>query len=105
MDRRQLIKKDLLKQLNDNGVRGNHYVDLIEDYMSLWDIKNQLIDNIKEKGVSIRYQNGENQFGYKKNDSISELNRTNRQMLTILNDLGLKAADIKVVDNDDDIEL
>lgn len=105
MDRRQSIKKDLLKQLNDNGVRGNHYVDLIEDYMSMWDIKNQLIDNIKEKGVSIRYQNGENQYGFKKNDSISELNRTNRQMLTILNDLGLKAADIKVVDNDDDIEL
>ena len=105
MDRRKLIKKDLLKQLNDNGVRGNHYVDLIEDYMSMWDIKNQLIENIQEKGVSIRYQNGENQFGYKKNDSISELNRTNRQMLTILNDLGLKAADIKVVDNDDDFEL
>ena len=105
MDRRKLIKKDLLKQLNDNGVRGNHYVDLIEDYMSLWDIKNQLIENIKEKGVSIRYQNGENQYGFKKNDSISELNRTNRQMLTILNDLGLKAADIKVVDNDDDFEL
>lgn len=105
MDRRKLIKKDLLKQLNDNGVRGNHYVDLIEDYMSMWDIKNQLIENIQEKGVSIRYQNGENQFGYKKNDSISELNRTNRQMLTILNDLGLKAADIKVVDNDDEFEL
>ena len=105
MDRRKLIKKDLLKQLNDNGVRGNHYVDLIEDYMSMWDIKNQLIENIQEKGVSIRYQNGENQFGYKKNDSISELNRTNRQMLTILNDLGLKAADIKVVDDDDDFEL
>jgi len=100
-----LIKKDLLNQLNGNGVRGNHYVDLIEDYMSMWDIKNQLIKNIVDKGVSIRYQNGENQFGYKKNDSISELNRTNRQMLTILNDLGLKAADIKVVDNDDDIEL
>jgi len=105
MERRQLIKKDLLNQLNGNGVRGNHYVDLIEDYMSMWDIKNQLIKNIVDKGVSIRYQNGENQFGYKKNDSISELNRTNRQMLTILNDLGLKAADIKVVDNDDDIEL
>ena len=73
--------------------------------MSMWDIKNQLIENIQEKGVSIRYQNGENQYGFKKNDSISELNRTNRQMLTILNDLGLKAADIKVVDNDDDFEL
>jgi len=105
MGRRKLIKKDLLKQLNNNGVRGSHYVDLIEDYMSMWDIKNQLIKNIIEKGVSIRYQNGENQYGFKKNDSISELNRTNRQMLTILNDLGLKAADIKVVDDDDEFKL
>lgn len=105
MSRRKSIKQDLLKQLNDNGVKGCHYIDLIEDYMSMWDIKNQLIENIKEKGVSIRYQNGENQFGYKRNDSISELNRTNRQMLIILNDLGLKAADIKVVDNDEELEL
>lgn len=105
MNKRKIIKKDLLNQLKDNGITGNHYVDLIEDYMAMWDIKNKLIENIKEKGVSIRYQNGKNQFGYKKNDSISELNRTSRQMLTILNDLGLKAANIKVVDTDDDFEL
>ena len=105
MNKRNLIKNDLLNQLKDNGICGHHYQDLVEDYMAMWDIKNKLIENIKKKGVSIRYQNGKNQFGYKKNDSISELNRTNRQMLTILNDLGLKAADIKVDDDNEDFEL
>lgn len=85
------IKKDLLDQLERNGVYGKHYLDLINDYMALWDIKNKLIKDIKERGVVAKYQNGENQWGYKKNDSIAELNKTNGQMLKILNELGLKA--------------
>ena len=31
------------------------------------------------------------QSGYKKNESIAELNKTNAQMLKILSELGLKA--------------
>jgi len=95
------IKQDLLDQLERNGVYGSHYTDLINDYMALWDIKNDLIKDIKERGVSTRYQNGENQWGYKKNDSIPELNRTNAQMLKILNELGLKASKLEAVDADD----
>jgi len=99
MIRKKHIKESLLLQLKSNGITEAHYIDLINDYVAMWEIKNKLIEDIKKKGVSVRYQNGENQFGYKKNDSISELNRTNRQMLIILNELGLKAANIK---NDDD---
>ena len=101
MVKRADIKQDLLDQLERNGVYGSHYTDLINDYMALWDIKNSLIKDIKERGVSTRYQNGENQWGYKKNDSIPELNRTNAQMLKILNELGLKASKLEVVDADD----
>ena len=46
------IKNDLLDQLERNGVYGNHYIDLVNDYMALWDVKNKLIKDIKEKGVS-----------------------------------------------------
>ncbi|MFP4042886.1 MAG: P27 family phage terminase small subunit [Bacteroidales bacterium] len=88
--KREKIRKDLLDQLERNGVHGEHYVDLIDDYMSLWDIKNELIEDIEDKGVNIRYQNGENQFGYKKNDSVVNLHKTNNQMLKILSNLGLK---------------
>ena len=92
MVKREDIKSDLLGQLKKNKVTGSHYLDLIGDYMAMWDIKNKLIEDIEEKGVSIRYQNGENQWGYKKNDSVGELTRTNGQMLKLLDSLGLKAS-------------
>jgi len=94
------IKRDLVNQLETNGVHGAHYIDLISDYMSLWHIKNQLILDIKTRGVSVPYQNGPSQSGSKKNDSISELNKTNAQMLRILNELGLRAGDIRPPDDD-----
>lgn len=85
------IKQDLLDQLERQGIYGKHYIDLVNDYMALWDIKNKLIKDIKKRGVSVYWCNGGGQEGYKKNDSIAELNKTSAQMLKILNDLGLKA--------------
>lgn len=89
-ERKELIQNDLLDQLERDGVVGEFYIDLVNDYMAMWDVKNKLIVDIEKKGVSIRYQNGENQFGYKKNDSVAELQRTNNQMLKLLDHLGLK---------------
>lgn len=94
------IQQDLLKQLESNGTYGKHYEDLINDYMSMWNIKNRLIADIKERGVSVEWNNGK-QHGRKKNDSISELNKTNAQMLKILSELGLKP--IPQEDDYDDI--
>ena len=85
------IKQDLIDQLERQGVYGRHYIDLINDYMDLWDIKNELIKDIKARGVNTKYQNGPDQWGYKRNDGIAELNKVIAQMLKILNDLGLKA--------------
>lgn len=97
---RDEIMQDLLKQLADNDIYGKHYEDLVSDYMEMWDIKNDLISDIKERGVAIPWSNGK-QEGIKKNDSISELNKTNAQMLKILSELGLKP--VPQADDDDDI--
>lgn len=94
------IKNALLKQLKDRKNDTDFFRDLVNDYMSMWDIKNELIADIKEKGVSVKYQNGENQFGYKKNDSVRELTTVNNQMLKILKDLGIKA-EVEEVDDDE----
>ena len=96
------IRQDLLDQLDRNGTYGEQFRDLVEDYMSLWIVKNLLIDDIKARGVSIKWNNGGGQSGYKKNDSIAELNKTNAQMLKLLNELGIKAT---VADGGDDDEL
>ncbi|MBE0452009.1 MAG: RNA polymerase subunit sigma-70, partial [Clostridia bacterium] len=75
--------------------------DLAADYLSLWDIKTKLIEDIEKRGVSVKYNNGGGQTGYKKNESVSELLKVNQQMLKLLGDLGIRAADLPV-DIDDD---
>lgn len=95
------IKQDLLDQLERNGIYGQHYIDLVNDYISMWEIKNKLIKDIKEKGVSVKYQNGENQWGYKKNDSVRELTNVNNQMLRLLDSLGLKPSKFEAEEDDD----
>lgn len=93
----------MIDQLERMGIVGDHYLDLINDYMALWDIKNKLIKDIKKRGVTVEYQNGKDQKGTKKNESISELNKTSAQMLKLLSDLGLKP--IKQDEDDDDDEM
>ena len=99
---RELIKKDLLTQLEENGTFGSHFKDLVDDYMALWDIKNELIADIGKRGVVVKWSNGK-QSGEKKNDSIQELNKTNAQMLKILSELGLKAIETSKDDDYEDV--
>ena len=99
---REQIRQDLIDQLERQGIYGRHYLDLVEDYMALWDTKNALIEDIKKRGVMVRYQNGQNQWGHKKNDSVGNLVKVNKQMLELLKELGLRAADFEADSNDDE---
>lgn len=98
------VKEDLLEQLSANGTYGNQYIDLIDAYMELFKIRNELILDIRKRGVAIEWFNGK-QMGIKKNESITELNKTIAQMLSILNDLGLKPAANNPGFGDDDEDL
>lgn len=84
------IKKDLLAQLKENETNGMFYTDMIEDYMDMWLAKNLLINDIKTRGVTVRYNNGGGQSGYKKNESVEQLLKVNTQMLKILESIGIK---------------
>lgn len=99
---REQIRQDLTDQLERQGVYGQHYLDLIEDYMALWDTKNALIGDIKKRGVMTKYQNGQNQWGFKKNDSVGNLVKVNKQMLELLKELGLRAANFEAGSDDDE---
>lgn len=80
------LKEQLL--LTDNY---NDYTeDLLQDYLTMYDTKCQLALDIEENGVSIEYDNGGGQKGKKSNPSIDLMNRTNAQMLKLLDALGLK---------------
>ena len=78
-------------------------MDLVDDYLALWDTKNLLIADIDARGACVKWDNGGGQEGFKKNDSISELVRVNAQMLKILSELGLKAVETKEAADDDEM--
>jgi len=101
---RKNIESSLRKQLTENGVTHAHYSDLINDYMSLWDVKNKLIADIELRGVAVEVQNGRS-TNKKKNDSVTELNKTNAQMLKLLSELGLDASKVEKLGGDEGDDL
>lgn len=86
---RQAIRGDLLDQLERNGSTGKFYEDLVEDYMALWDAKCGLISDIKDRGEKVKVYTATSE-NIKTNDSVTDLLRTNAQMLKLLENLGLK---------------
>lgn len=97
------IRKDFLKELELRDMNQTYYVSLVDDYVSLWKIKNSLLKDIEDRGVSVPYNNGGGQSGFKKNDSVPELNKTIAQMLKLLSELGLRGADIKVIEDEEEL--
>jgi hypothetical protein len=89
ISKREKIKQDLLDQLERNGTYGDHYLDLVDDYINLWQIKNKLIKDGK-KNPYTEWRNSETSYGRKKNDSIDQAVKVNEQMMKILKFLGLK---------------
>lgn len=103
MNDEKKIRKDMIKQLKDRNILESHYISLVDDYMELWNIKNLLITDINTRGVNVEWNNGGGQSGVKKNDSVNELVRVNAQMLKILSELGIRGADIKHIEYDDEL--
>lgn len=99
---RMRIRRDLLEQLKRNEIAGSHYVDLVEDYLALWDLKENLIKEIRKHGAMIKWNNGK-QSGIKKNDAVTELPKVNKQMLSLLKELGLSVADNLGDDEDEEL--
>ena len=99
--RRATINDSLLLQLEMNGASTPHFRDMVNDYMRLWDVKESLIKDIRQRGVSFKDYSSTGVLIQKNNPSVKELQGTNRQMLAILKELGLTTD--KVGDPDVDI--
>ena len=100
MDENEQIRRDLLEQLDNRGMNQRFYTSLVDDYISLWETKEMLFKDIKERGVMTEWNNGGGQTGVKKNDCVPEVNRISASMLKILSELGLRGSSIKEVEPD-----
>ena len=85
------IRQDLLDQLDRNGTVGKYFTDLVEDYMRLWDAKNDLAEDVKTRGAKV-YVETATTSNLKTNDSVPDLLKVNAQMLKILDCIGIKPA-------------
>lgn len=86
-----------MDQLDRNGICGEQYTDLINDYMDMWVIKNKLLADGK-KNPYTEWKNSESSYGRKKNDAIDQAVKVNKQMMEILKFLGIEPS--KDPDND-----
>lgn len=87
------IKASLVDQLVRSGNDTAYFMDLVEDYMKMYIIKELANADLLENGVTVEWRNSETQYGRKKNDSVDQILKTNLQMIKLLDMLGIKPED------------
>jgi phage terminase small subunit len=100
---RASIRRSLLAQLEAMGADQDHFVDLVKDYLSLYDVKNRLIKDIKERGVMYTDLSSVGVEMQKNNPSVRELVNVNRQMLALLRELGISTDTVPPREDDDEM--
>jgi phage terminase small subunit len=83
------IRESLELQLAQKGAGLDCFTDLVKDYISLWKIKNRLLADIRKRGIVYKDRSSTGVLMQKNNPSVKELLGVNRQMLSILKELGL----------------
>ena len=84
---RDEVRESLLESLRYRGIARQPWLDLVEQYMNLWDTSWLLNANIQAEGVMITTPSGMT----KKNDSVGLLVNINKQMNQQLEKLGIEA--------------
>lgn len=98
--RKKAIEQSLLAQLAIKGAAVPHFVDLIHDYMKLWDVKELLIADINKRGISFLDHGSAGKEMMKNNPSVKELHATNKQMLAMLKELDITTDNVDDPDVD-----
>ena len=98
------ILDSLRSQLKKKNADISVFNDLIDDYMSLYGIKKKLVADIRKRGVSYEAESASGKAKIiKQNQSVKDLVAVNKQMLLILDKLGLTTE--KTIKEDADDEL
>ena len=90
---RKKIEKDLREQVKARGADIELYRDLIQDYLSLWDLKESLKQDIIDNGLRCEYSTATGTVE-RDNPSAKQLPIVNRQMLATLRELGISTGEI-----------
>ncbi len=98
------ILESLISQLERKEADISCFLDLLDDYMALYDIKKKLKTDIRKRGVSYESTSASGKaIIVKQNQSVKDLVAVNKQMLMILDKLGLTTE--KTIKDDEDEKL
>lgn len=95
------IKDSLESQLEKKGAKIECFEDLICDYMNLYEIKKELQKDIKTRGIAYKTLSASGYEITKQNQSVKDLVAIGKQMLLILDKLGLTTEEV-IKDGDDE---
>ncbi len=84
------IKADLMAQLKNQRKEGQHFIDLVRDYIYLYNLKKKMQTDIDERGLRYTSVSGNGVKIEKPNENVQNILKVNAQMLKILSELNLK---------------
>lgn len=90
-NKRKKILGEIRKNLKERDLWVEPFADMAERYMEMWDTCLELEYDIKTRGVQIYNE----KTGFKKNDSVALLTNLNKQMLILLDKLGINTSQVK----------
>lgn len=88
------IREDLKNQLLEQNRFGKQFEDMIEDYIFLVKLKDEIQKDLDSKGIRYRVKTGNGFTQLKQNESVVNIVKVNNQMLKILEDLDLKTPEL-----------
>ena len=90
---REKIRQSLIDQLKAKGASIEAYINMIDDYMTMWDEKEMLKADMKEKGLRYTVISGNGFETDRDNASFKVFPLVNKQMLMLLKQMGLTTKD------------
>lgn len=100
---RKEVKKSLMEQLKAKGADVEVFTDQVNDYMSMWDLKESLKDDIAENGLRLYYNTSNGGKAEKDNPSVKQITVVNKQMLMLLKQMDI-STDKAVKDGGDSLD-
>jgi phage terminase small subunit len=101
IEKAEALRESFVSQLQRHGADIDLFVCLIDDYIALFEISENLKADIAEQGEIIREKNSAGCEVRKINPSIKELRDTNKSMLAILKQLDLSISNVILEDDEE----
>ncbi|OUC52447.1 hypothetical protein B7939_00540 [Eggerthia catenaformis] len=97
---RKLIRESIINELEKQNKTTKYHLDLAEDYMKYYDMKEKLFDDIKENGPRITTAGTGGAEITKDNKSYNLITKTTDTMLKILKSLNIENNIVEMSDED-----